>query len=1052
MFGRNLSIYYPMITHKKIGLLLGMLFCTLLSFGQSTHVFTSNSGYTVSVTLEVLDVNTPENCQWGYNYSVDIAYDIVFAGSNAPSSMWTLQGQLACGNTNLFFPLPNNGGSGTVTTSNTYNSASDCATATINTLECFNAQLSIYGPQLPAENATLDVTPTSSAGPITWIGTTSSDWDTSTNWQGGNIPQSNDDVIISNGTHQPEISGTINVGDLEILSGASMTFENTSSTLIIKGDLNVLGSFDQNRGVVSFEGSEEQKIEGNGNVHFFDLKVYSGDTVKCMTNVGIRGNLMPYQGVFDFNEQEITLLSNAASTGSIAEIKTGADIVGDTITYQRYFPAGSSSWRMMGSPIENATFEQWNDDFPTTGFPGSDYPNYPSAQNPWSNIRIYEEHFIEGAEADRNFGFQSIGNVTDTIESGKGYFVYFNPGPSTVEMRGAFNRGEISIPLSYTPSELGAGNDGWNLISNPYPASIDWDSSSGLSIGGVNGAIYAYDPNSGQYSSYVNGVSIGSLTSRIASGQAFWVQANPSIFLQNITFQEAAKTTLEGVFMRNNEVSTQALVRIELQANGRSDEAVFGFNDQATMNFDAPFDAYKFYAPDASIPSIAIVNNPEEEERLSISMFPSPEAHTTVQLEVLPGSQGEFILANQNIDAFDNGLCLVLEDKESGVFAPFNEGDLFPFVMDENSDPLRFVIHFNAPSELSSVDESCPDAANGIITAEGYGEAPWTYIWRDEMGEVLQTTYGANTSDQLEDLEPGFYEVEVQNSSEFCGSNVQVVQVAAAPPAEIETLIQRSTCNEEGTGSIEFFLSNEYLWDIEVQDDNYNSIAVLNSVQGNVLVNELNAEPYHLVAVSECGLMADLPSVDLSDDLAPQAGFELSSSEVYVNESIFINAQTLNAQSLVYDFGDGNLDSLNANPIHEYTAPGIYALTQTVTSNDCVQSSTEMIEVFERETNPIDGFEANSGTEDSDKEDKGETLLTMSTQNDGLMFSVKEEIPTPLNFTVYTTAGQRVLEEEYSLLEQGEFLFAQSQLAQGVYVITVQTATEVLFSEQFIQP
>ena len=1031
---------------------LGMLFCTLASYAQSTQTFTSSSGYTLSVTLEIVDVNVPANCQWGYNYTVDIAYDVVISGSNAPSSMWTLQGQLACGNNNLFFNLPNNGGSGVVTTANTYTSGTDCATATPSTLECFDALLSINGPQLSPGNTTIDLSPSSPSGPITWIGTSSSDWNTSSNWQGGNIPQSNDDVIISNGTHQPEISGTINVGELEISSGASMTFENSSSTLVLKGDLKVLGSFDQSTGVVSFEGSEEQKIEGNGSVHFFDLKVYSGDTVKCMTPVGIRGNLMPYQGVFDFNEQEITLLSNAASTGSIAEIKAGADIVGDTITYQRYFPAGSSSWRMMGSPIENATFEQWNDDFPTTGFVGSDYPNYPSAQNPWSNIRVYDEDFIEGEEADRNFGFQSIGNVTDTIESGKGYFVYFNPGPSTIEMRGAFHRGEQHIPLSYTPSELGAGNDGWNLISNPYPASIDWDSSSGLSIIGVNNAIYAYDPNSGQYSSYVNGVSIGSLTSRIASGQAFWVQANGSGGLQNITFQEAAKTTLNGVFMRSNEVSTQALIRIELQANGRNDEAVFGFNDQATMDFDAPFDAYKFYAPDASIPSIAIVNDPEEEERLSISMFPNPEAHTTVQLEVRAGSQGEFILANESIDAFENGLCLVLEDKDSGVFAPFNEGDLFPFVMDENSDPLRFVIHFNAPSELSSVDESCPDAANGIITAEGYGEAPWTYIWRDEMGEVLQTTYGASSSDQLEGLDPGFYEVEVQNNSEFCGSNVQMVQIEAAPPAEIETLIQRSTCNEDGTGSIEFFLSNEYLWDIEVQDDNYNAVAVLNSVQGNVLVNDLNAEPYHLVAVSECEMMADLPSVDLSDDLAPQSGFELSSTEVYVNESIFINAQTLNAQSLVYDFGDGSLDSLNANPIHEYTAPGIYALTQRVSSNDCTQSSTEMIEVFERDANPIGGFEANSGTEDSHKDDKGEALLTMSTQNDGLMFSVKEEISTPLSFAVYTTAGQRVLEEEYSLLEQGEFLFAQSQLAQGVYVITVSSATEVLFSEQFIQP
>ncbi|MDP4953274.1 MAG: PKD domain-containing protein, partial [Flavobacteriales bacterium] len=164
-----------------------------------------------------------------------------------------------------------------------------------------------------------------------------------------------------------------------------------------------------------------------------------------------------------------------------------------------------------------------------------------------------------------------------------------------------------------------------------------------------------------------------------------------------------------------------------------------------------------------------------------------------------------------------------------------------------------------------------------------------------------------------------------------------------------------------GTGSIEFNLSNEYTWNIEVQDENYNALAVLDDAQGTVLVNQLDAQEYHVVAISSCGLMADLPSVELSDDSAPQSDFDLSHTEVYVNQTVYITSIASNVQGLLYDFGDGTLDSLNANPTHQYNSPGIYEITQYAQSENCTESSTMMIEVFERESNDdisIDGFEA----------------------------------------------------------------------------------------------
>lgn len=1048
-----------MKTQTSIWFLLLCLFSFLGAKGQTTTIFTSSTGYTVSLTLEILEINAPQNCNWGYNYTVDIAYDLVISGANAPSSLWVLQGQLACGNSNLFFNLPNNGGSGVVSTSNSWTSSTDCANASPSSLECFDAAISVLGPNLMPGNTIVDLS-TSGNSPetFTWIGSSSTNWANEANWQEGAVPANNDNVVITNGTYQPEITGTISVSDMEIQLGASISFENSAATLSLKGDLKVNGSFDQVRGQVLFEGDELQEITGSSTVNFFDARIYTDDTVRCLTSVGFRGNLMPYKGVFDFNHQEISILSDAASTGAIVEIKAAAEILGDTITYQRYFPAGAGSWRLLGSPIKDATFEQWNDDFPTTGFTGADYPTFPSASNPWSNIREYEESFVNGEEADRNFGFQSIENITDTIITGKGYFVYFNPGPSTVDVRGPFNRGDLFFPLSYTASELGNGNDGWNLISNPYPATIDWDNLTDKI--GLNDAIYAFDPSTGQYSSYVNGVSIGSLNSRISSGQAFWVQANQNNSLTGVTFSEASKTTLDGVFMRSNDFDTQSLVRIQLQSNGRTDEVVFGLNETSTKSFDTNFDAYKFYAADSSMPSIAIVTESDEEgneDKLSISMIPEPESHSSIQLEVLPGAQGEFILANQEVDTFESNLCLVLEDSETNNFVAFNQGDLYPFVMGESSDPLRFKIHFNTPSELSKIDESCPDAANGSIIAQGYGEAPWSYIWRDEMGQTLKTSYGMNGPDELSELGPGFYEVEVVNNNELCASNIQIAQISAALPSEITLISERTSCNTPGTGSIEFNLSNEYTWNIEIQDENYNALAVLDDAQGTVLVNQLDAQEYHVVAISSCGLMADIPSVDLIDNSAPQADFDLSHTEVYVNQTVYITSNASNVQGLLYDFGDGTLDSLNANPTHQYSSPGIYEITQYAQSENCTESSTLMIEVFERESNDdmsINGFEADGALLselESDAEGDND-LLELTIQENALQLDVKQAYEEEVLISIFNTSGQRISQQKQVQLDLGALLVPTSDLAMGVYYITVSAQSKVLFSQQFIQP
>jgi len=128
--------------------LLSLLFFALLQFpllSQCTVV--SSDGYTVNISITPKNIVAPSTCPWGYNYNVELDYNITFSGSNIPSGLYTLQGNLTCGSTVHFFDLPNGGGVGTSTSnSNQWNPNSDCNEATPSSLSCNTLQLKIEGP------------------------------------------------------------------------------------------------------------------------------------------------------------------------------------------------------------------------------------------------------------------------------------------------------------------------------------------------------------------------------------------------------------------------------------------------------------------------------------------------------------------------------------------------------------------------------------------------------------------------------------------------------------------------------------------------------------------------------------------------------------------------------------------------------------------------------------------------------------------------------------------------------------------------------------------
>nr|WP_315148585.1 T9SS sorting signal type C domain-containing protein [uncultured Flavobacterium sp.] len=105
----------------------------------------------------------------------------------------------------------------------------------------------------------------------TWLGITSTDWNTPSNWCGGTVPTTLSDVTIGFTSNQPVIGASGGVcRNITILTGATLTISG-SNTLTVRGSWTNNGNFVSNTSSVIFNGTSPQSIGGTSTTIFNDL-------------------------------------------------------------------------------------------------------------------------------------------------------------------------------------------------------------------------------------------------------------------------------------------------------------------------------------------------------------------------------------------------------------------------------------------------------------------------------------------------------------------------------------------------------------------------------------------------------------------------------------------------------------------------------------------------------------------------------------------------------------------------------------------------------------
>lgn len=384
---------------------------------------------------------------------------------------------------------------------------------------------------------------------------------------------SNYKTVLS-GTNE---SGIVN-GDAELTANTSfdsLVIGSASSLTIGSNTLTLNGAI-SGSGTLTGSATSDLTIGGNvGTITFTsggrtirNLQIGNGSNASMV--LGSNLDIAP-TGSITFNASGtksltttgriLTLKSTAAGTAVIGNLN-GATITGN-ITAERFVSSVARRWRFLGSTFSNATFEDWRNDIFITGAGSGTTPGALNSNGFDATLSnqpsVYS--YNEAATGTLNNGWVALTNSTSSLSNqpivaGKGYRVFVRGDRSdvlrlsslttqnavTLNLTGIINSGDFSFPITYTSTGSQA-NDGWNLVSNPYPCAYDWNAyrDDGTNLSNVDSTIWILDATTGSYKTF-NANSSGTLTGGIIpAGASFWIKANGSN--PTMVFKEQYKVT-----------------------------------------------------------------------------------------------------------------------------------------------------------------------------------------------------------------------------------------------------------------------------------------------------------------------------------------------------------------------------------------------------------------------------------------------------------------------------------------------------------------------------
>ena len=571
---------------------------------------------------------------------------------------------------------------------------------------------------------------------------------------------------------------TPNNGNLNIFGDFTNTLANDAGNYIALSTTPVL-----------FKGTTQSLAGGAGNGTTFTTVTFSGLGTKTMasglfavsstgvlTMSGSSASTVLDAGGF------LTLNSDANGSAAVAAIN-GPKIIGN-VNVQRYL-TGNRGYRLVSSPVygttigstkvysinylKNTAFLTGTTDVPG-GFDKAGNPTiYLYRENtPTSNASFTSGNFrgvnTIGTGMNYNYLIDGDGPNPFNIPVGTGFLFFFRgdrtaaslatettPGyvatAGTLTTTGTLNQGNISVKEWYGASDLKATNTGFTLTGNPYACSINLDTY-GTGIIGTNilSTVYVLNPLNKQYATYnlLNPIlGTNGATNIVASGEAFFVEADPHASSASLTFTEAAKipagqqSTDEGNLMMGmpkDPYAVRQLLRLKLSLDSFNyDDIVIGFNSNSSAKYNYMEDS-RYLAGMSAPEGLASFSTDSVPVPLSVNFLALPkEKQQAIRLKVDATNSGLLTLKRTQLDSLPPIYELWLMDRYKKDSLDLRNNDTYAFDVNKGdtasfgNNRFQIVVRQNKALGLHLLDFTAVKATNGVpITWKTENEESYT--------------------------------------------------------------------------------------------------------------------------------------------------------------------------------------------------------------------------------------------------------------------------------------------------------------------------------------
>lgn len=490
------------------------------------------------------------------------------------------------------------------------------------------------------------------------------------------------------------VNGVINIGT-KVISGAGAVTVTNGGTLKI-GSLNLSGAIAGNitatGGLILDSGST---VEFNGTaVQTMTSRIFSNLTINNPSGVNLLSNAQVSCNNLTVNPTASFIInSDATNSGSLIINGTATG----NITYKRYLT--KDKWHLISVPVSNQSIHTF-------------------ATNPANNITMsgvrysvspYDNSGIKGSTAWKYWTSDTTNPITAAGDfiSGKGYQILTKTADATVTYSGTTPVSTVNLPISVSTAN---GTNGWNLIGNPFPASIPANSSAHASNNFITQnissfdpsytAIYVWDPVTVAYTVINN----GNPAKYLAPGQGFFVKSK--LGGSNINFNSNLRTHFASVFHRVAGDETPRISVIAESSLGNKSSTDLNYFDNASLGLDPGYDAGRF---GATTSGFGIYTKLVEDNGVdfAVQALPNNYLNATVIPVGLVATAGTTVIFKVNYTNLPEDVKVYFEDQLSGTVNEINSTDkTYTVTLTENSNGIgRFYLRTASPQGTLSVNE-----------------------------------------------------------------------------------------------------------------------------------------------------------------------------------------------------------------------------------------------------------------------------------------------------------------------------------------------------------